>query len=68
MPELWRILPANGESPILFTTREQLDRTLDSCHRIAADRNARPGQRAAARTVARGQVQVAAHIEWADSE
>jgi hypothetical protein len=68
MPELWRILPANGESPILFTTREQLDRTLISCNTIAADRNARPGQRAAARTVARGQIQVAARIDWVDCE
>jgi hypothetical protein len=68
MPELWRILPANGESPILFTTREQLDHTMISCNAIAADRNARPGQRAAARTVAKGRIQVAARLEWADSE
>lgn len=68
MPELWRILPANGAPPILFTTREQLDRTRATCQTVANDRKASGPQRAAARAVAIGQVQVAARVEWVDSE
>lgn len=68
MPELWRILPANGAAPILFTTREQLDRTIATCVTVQNDRKAEGNRRAAARAVAIGQVQVAARVEWVDSE
>lgn len=68
MSELWRILPANGASPVLFTNREDLDYTLIKCNAIAQDRKADSGLRATARAVLTGQVQVAARVEWADSE
>lgn len=64
MPELWRILPASGASPILFTTREQLDQTIAACDKLGVDRHASGAQRAAARAVRLGQVQVAARVDW----
>lgn len=68
MPELWRILPANGAPPILFTTREQLDRTIERCDAMSKDRAQPAALRATARHVVTGQVQVAARVDWVESE
>lgn len=69
MAEIWRVIPANGMSPTQpFTDRESLDRTMAFWRKTAEDRTRRPSERAAARALMLGRIQVAANVTWVDSE
>lgn len=68
MPELYRVIPEESTRPAatVWTTRESLDRAMQTWKRLMNDERQPEALRMVALRLTRGRIQVASEVLWTD--